>query len=71
MVEVSGRGPQLGRILDTNRVPDIFFGPESRKSPDLTEVQNVENFQNNMKNKNLQNCPKIIPTHLLRILRAW
>ena len=25
MVEISGRGPQLGRILDTNRVPDIFL----------------------------------------------
>ena len=50
MVEVSGRGPQLGRILDTNRAPDTFFGPESRKSPDLTQMsQNVEIFENHEK----------------------
>ena len=35
MVENSVPDPQVGRILDTNRVPDTFFGPESRKSPDL------------------------------------
>ena len=47
MVENSGRGLQLGRILDTNRDVDIFFGSESPKSPDLTDLgsQNVENHE--------------------------
>ena len=35
MVEKNVRDTQVGHIPDTNRDRDIFFGSESRKSPDL------------------------------------
>ena len=51
MVEVSGRGPQLGRILDTNRAPDTFFGPESQiwSGSEILDPKMLKIFENHEK----------------------